>query len=176
MNSIIFQSIKKRNITEVIISSLSILAGITLIYDSCYLIYAYHFTSILFLFMLPMTTLISELVIGLFLSFSGFYFLTNNRILTSFNKLTGILIVLFSLNQILLNQLRYEWTYESLMYFIVLPFGVFLYLFMKQKKYAIHEENYPRLRPDRIKIIIGLSIYLMIDVFFYSWDYMDRIL
>jgi len=123
-----------------------------------------------------MTTLISELVIGLFLAFSGFYFLTNSRILTSFNKLTGILLILFSLNQILLNQLRHEWTYESLMYLIVLPFGVFLYLFMKQKKYAIHEEYYPRLRPDRIKIIIGLSIYLMIDVLFYSWDYMERIL
>jgi len=176
MNSVIYQSIKKRNAIEIIISSISILVGVTLIYNLAYLIYAYHFTSILFYLMLPMTTLISELIIGLFLTFSGFYLLTNNRKLTLFNKLTGLLIVIYSLNQILLAQLRYEWNYDSLIYAIVLPVGVFLYLFMRQKKYTILEVSYHRLVSDKIKLTIGLSVFLMIDILFYSWDYTDRFL
>lgn len=176
MNSLIFKSVKKRSVTEFIISFLSILVGITLIYNSAYFIYAYHFTSILFYLMLPMTTLISELIIGLFLTFSGFYLITNNRKQTFFNKLTGILIIFYTLNEISLYTLRYGWSYEYLRYLFFLPFGLFLYLFIRQKKYTILEESYHLLRSDKVKIVAGLTFFLVIDILLYSWNYTDRIL
>ena len=170
MKIVSLKTLKERNLIEIIISSLSILVGIFIIYQSIYLIYSYHFRKVLFLFMYPMTNLVSELVIGLFLTFSGFFLITDNKKQTFFYKFTGILMMIFPLNEILLTNMSFL---ELLQLLIIFIFGLFLYLFMRQKKYAIHEEDCRYLRLDVVKLIIGVAIFLLIDVSFYSWNYFD---
>lgn len=172
MNILTFKLIKTRGIAEIILSFFSIIAGIILTFHSAYLIYAYHFSSILFLFMVPMTVLISELVIGLFLASSGFYLLSNHRNQTIFYKLTGILIMLYPLNLNLLEFLRQYWSTNSLKIFIVFPLGLFLYLFMWQRKYRMSEENYKTMKRDKIKLTFVLLTYILIDALFYNWNYL----
>ena len=172
MNLLTFKLIKTRDIAEIIISFFSIIAGIILTYHSAYLIYAYHFTRILFLIMVPMTELISELVIGLFLAYSGFYLLSNHRKQTIFYKLTGILIMLYPFNQNLIDLLRHYWSTYSLMIFIVFPLGLFLYLFMRQQKYRLKEENYKTMKSDKIKLAFVLLTFILIDALFYNWNYL----
>lgn len=162
--------LKERNVLEIVISLLSILAGVFVIYQSIYLVYAYHFGKALFLIMYPMTNLISELIIGLFLTFSGFFLLTNNKKQTFFYKLTGVLLMIFPLNEILLENMS---SLDLMKLFVIFTFGLLLYLFMGQKKYRIHEENCHYLRYDVAKIFIALAIFLLIDVSFYSWNYFD---
>jgi hypothetical protein len=172
MNLLTFKLIKTRNIPEIIIGVLSIIAGVLLTSQTVYLLYAYHFSSILFLFKVPMTELISELVIGLFLAFSGFYLLSNHRKQTIFYKLTGILIMLYPFNLNLLEFLRQYWSTYSLMIFIVFPLGLFLYLFMRQQKYRLKEENYKTMKNDKIKLAFVLLTFTMIDALFYNWNYL----
>jgi uncharacterized membrane protein len=171
MNILTFNLTKTRNITEIIISFLSIVTGIILICNSSYLIYVYHFSSKLFLLMVPMTELISVLVIGMFLIFSGSYLLLNHLNKTVFLKLTGLLIMLLPLNINLLDLIKQiSWT-NSLWTFIIFPFGLFLYLFIGQKKYGISEDNYKTLKSDKIKLTFIILTYILIDVLFYNWHY-----
>jgi hypothetical protein len=172
MNILTFKLIKTRSIIEIILSFLSIVAGIILTYHSAYLIYAYHFSSKLFLFMVPMTELISELVIGLFLTFSGSYMLLNHRNKTVFYKLTGMLIMLLPFNLNLLDLLRQIWWTNSLWTFVISPLGLFLYLFMRQRQYRISEDNYKTLKNDKIKLTFVFLTYILIDVLFYNWNYL----
>jgi hypothetical protein len=172
MNLLIFKLIKTRNIPEIIIGVLSIIAGVLLTSQTVYLLYAYHFSSILFFFMVPMTELISELAIGLFLTFSGFYLLSNHRKQTIFYKLTGILIMIYPLNQNLLELLRHYWSTNSLRIFIVFPLGLFLYLFMRKREYRMNEENYKTMKMDKIKLAFVLLTYILIDALFYNWNYL----
>ena len=172
MNLLTFKWIKTRNIPEIIIGVLSIIAGVLLTSQAVYLLYAYHFSSILFLFMVPMTELISELAIGLFLTSSGFYLLSNHRKQTIFYKLTGILIMLYPFNLNLLELLRQYWSTNSLRIFIVFPLGLFLYLFMRQQKYRMNEENFITMKSDKIKLAIVLLTFILIDALFYNWNYL----
>jgi hypothetical protein len=172
MNLLLFKLIRTRDVAETILSLFSILTGIILTYHSAYLIYAYHFTSILFLFMVPMTELISELAIGLFLTSSGFYLLSNHRKQTIFYKLTGILIMVYPFNQNLIDFLRHHWSTYSLIIFIVFPIGLFLFLFMLKRKYRMNEENYKTIKMDKIKLMFVLLTYILIDALFYNWNYL----
>lgn len=172
MSLLNFELIKMRNIPEIIIGGFSIIGGVLLTVQTVYLLYAYHFSSILFVFMVPMIELISELVIGLFLASSGFYLLSNHREQTKFFKITGILIMLYPFNLNLLELLRHYWSTNSLRIFIVFPLGLFLYLFMRKRKYTMNEENYKAMRMDKIKLAFVLLIYSMIDALFYNWNYL----
>ncbi len=172
MNLLPFKLIRTRDVAEIILSLFSIIAGIILTYHSAYLIYAYHFSSLLFLFMVPMTELITELVIGLFLTSSGFYLLSNHRKQTTFYKLTGILIMVYPFNQNLINLLRHYWSTYSLIIFIVFPLGLFLYLFTRKRKYRMNEVNYKAMKMDKIKLMFVLLTYILIDALFYNWNYL----
>ena len=172
MKTLSLKTLNQRNLIEIIISLLSVFIGIILIYQSIYFIYAYNSGTVLFLFMSPMTNLISELMIGLFLTFSGFYLMTNNKKQTFFYKFTGILIMIFPLNEFLLLLIGNKVFAESLLLFIFFC-GLFLYIFIRQKKYTIHEENCHYLKQDIVKTVIAIAAFLLIDVSFYSWNYFD---
>jgi hypothetical protein len=172
MNLLSFKLIRTRDVAEIILSLFSIIAGIILTYLSAYLIYAYHFSSILFLFMVPMTELISELVIGLFLASSGFYLLSQHRKQTVFYKLTGILIMLYPFNLNLLELLSQYWSTNSMRIFVVFPLGLFFYLFFRKRKYRMNEENYKIMKSDKIKLTFVFLTYILIDALFYNWNYL----
>ena len=171
MNLLSFKLIKTQSKIEIIVGFLSILFGFILTYVSLDFLYAYHFSSRLFLVMIHMTELVSALVIGLFLSFSGFYLLRNHSRLTVFYKLTGMLIMLYPFNLNFLEYLKEVWSTFSLMFFMVFPLGLFLFLFMRQSKYTINEGNYRILKLDKSKLTFVLLIYFLIDIIFYNWYY-----
>lgn len=172
----LIQSLKTLTIIEKLISILSLVIGLILSYESIYLIYAYNFSSILFLFMIPMTSLISNLIIGLFLIYSSLNLISSNKRTTFFYKLTGILIMLHPINLNLLDYFKNDWTIRSLFILILIPFGSILYIVFNQKKYKSSEQTLTMFRYDIVKVTIGLFTFLLIDLFFWGWNYLDRIL
>ncbi|WP_321515302.1 hypothetical protein [Marinifilum fragile] len=78
--------IKRKSTSEIIIDWIFVLVGGFLVYDAIYFIYAYHFGSILFLFMVPMTTLISKLVLGLAFLGTGLNSIKNGKKTILFEK------------------------------------------------------------------------------------------
>lgn len=145
--------IKTRNLIELTIGFISILLGLILTFEYLSLLYKYNFTNALFFYMEPMTTLISELIIGLMLIFSGYFLLTCNNKLTLFYKLTGILIFFNFFNQILLDKIKFDGIPISFINSLVVSIiGLFLFLFFNRKKYKIFEEKYTYLKSDGMKI------------------------
>ena len=176
MNIKILNTFLKLNIIEKLLSIISLLFGLILTIESAYFIWAYNFSSILFFMMIPMTILVSELIIGLFLTFSGYYMIVNLRKSVLFYKMAGVLMILYPLNHFILDRLGYIWLDNYYIPYVILPFGLFLYILMYRKKNTDLDKTQKSLRLEIIKIVIGLVIFIMIDAFFCSWNYLDRIL
>lgn len=168
MNIKLFNDFLKLKILEKILSITSLFFGLILTLNSAYYIWAYNFTGILFLFMLPVTILVSELIIGLFLTFSGYCLITSRRISVLLYKMTGILMILYPINQFILDKLDSLPFDNYLIPYLFLPFGLFLYALMHSKKYKEFDKKHKRLKSEIIKIVIGLEIFILIDVIFYS--------
>ena len=81
--------------------------------------------------------------------------------------------MIFPLNEFLLLLIRNETSVEPLIQSIIFIVGLFLYLFISQKKYSIHEENCHYLKQDIVKTVIGFAAFLLIDVSSHSWNYFD---
>ena len=171
MNIKFLQFIKTRTAPEIIISILSLIVGVFLTYDSIHFIYSYNFSSVLYCYMHPMTTLVSELFIGMLLTTSGLSFLIKKFNTTYLYKLSGIAIALYSINLNLLDLLEDYWSIQSGINFILIPIGVFIYLFFNQKRYIIHKISRSIASSDIIKTGIATIIFLIIDLSFYNWTY-----
>ncbi|MBK7212433.1 MAG: hypothetical protein IPH88_03845 [Bacteroidales bacterium] len=168
--------IKNRAIDEIIIGFLLVVTGLLLMYNSIYFIYAYNYSSILFLFMVPMTTLVSELIISLFLVYSGYHLITNNQEQTIFIKITSIIIMIYPVNRIFIDLLRHHKITDSLNIILVLPLGLLLYLYISQRKFVEKEGHSSLIKKDNLKVLIGFCLFITIDLLFYSWNYMTRII
>lgn len=167
---------RRLSFLELLISICSILAGLYLLYFSVYHIIAYHFSSILFFVMLPMTSLISDLLIGFLLTYSGLGFLLKRMNSIDFYKFSGIFIMLYPLNTNILDFLRNVWTINSLNVFWIFPIGLFLFIFFRQKKYNSLVLVRTFFRLESAKFAICLILFLLIDTGFFKWNYLNRIL
>ena len=172
MNIKSFQSFKNRTILEIIICILSLIVGGFLTYDSIYFIYSYNFSGTLYCYMLPMTTLMCNLFIGILLVISGLSFFIIRFNTIYLNKLSGISLILYAINLNLLDFLKDYWSIQTALNFITIPFGIFIYLFFNQKKYSSSETNKSIVRLDIIKLGITSIIYLSIDLSFFNWSYL----
>lgn len=167
---------RRLSFLESIISICSILAGLFLLYFSVYHIIAYHFSSILFFIMLPMTSLISDLLLGILLIYSGLGFVRQRMDSTDFYKFSGIFIMLYPFNMNILDFLKNDWTINSLNVFWVFPIGLFLLIIFRQKKYNSLVSDSTFFRLDSAKFAICLILFLLIDTGFFKWNYLNRIL
>ncbi len=158
---------KEINVLELLISILLLLIGGFMIYWAIYFIYAYHFTSALWLYMQPMTTLVVELILGIFLIASAYALFTNRNIRGSLYRFSGILIMLCSINLMILEILDSYWHIQKLLYLALFPIGLFLYLFFNQKKYIDNIKNHNVV----VLLGVGVGIYFLIDIIFYNWTY-----
>lgn len=172
----LIKSFKNLTIIEKLISISSLFVGSIMCYNSVYLIYAYNFTGILFMFMTPMTSLVSNLIIGLLLICSGLNLISNNNKTTFYYKLTGILIMLFPINLNILDYLNGYWTTSSLLFLILIPIGIILYVVFDQKKYKSSEQPLNIFHLDTMKFTIGILAFLLIDIFLNNWNSLDRTL
>jgi len=159
---------KGKNISEYLIGAISLIVGSLLIYNSVYFIYAYNFTGTLFLMMFSMTTLIPELIIGLFLVASAVCLLTfKNPIAISLYRFTSVIIILFPLNETIISLIEYP-VYDEIiiiLHTLIIITGILLYLFFNQKKY-IYNKKLKRYTP-----LLGIFLYLCIDIIFFNWCY-----
>lgn len=163
------------NIEKVIFTSL-LITGSLLTYNSIYLIYAYNFTGILFMFMIPMTTLVNSLTIGLLLIISSFVILKQKSKSGLTYKVAGILIVLYPLNKNLIEIIKEGWFIESLFSFIFFPIGILIYLLFNRKEYNSYY-SYKNLQSiDKYKFIFCLCWIFIIDILFVNWTYLDEII
>jgi hypothetical protein len=121
--------------------------------------------------MLPMTTLLSELFIGILLTASGLSFIIKKFNTIYLYKLSGISLVLYAINLNLLDLLQDYWSIQSGINFIIIPIGVFIYLFFNKKKYTIHKTPKSIVSSDIIKTGIATIIFVIIDLSFYNWTY-----
>lgn len=155
----------------------TLILGITLTINSAFFIWAYNFSSILFLFMMPMTILISEFIIGLTLVFSGYYLIVNRMKSILLYKISGILIILYSINHSILTQIDNSvWHGDYKNPYFILPFGVLIILISFIPKYRSLDKKYKIINSEMVKICIGVALYLIIDILFYSWNYLDKTL
>ncbi|WP_066631346.1 hypothetical protein [Labilibacter marinus] len=165
-----------RSRIEIFTAFFSIIIGIKLLLESAWYIYAYNFSSILFLVMTPMISLIYQFIMGILLISSGYYLFKHDRRSVLLYKLTGTLIMLYPANQYLLTRYEVLWTDQNLYLFLIAPLGLFLYFFILQKKYRFPEKNINILKLEKVSILIGISIVLLINILFHSWNYLDRVL
>jgi len=176
MNIKILNAFLKLNFSEKLLSIISLLFGLKLTISSAYYIWAYNFSSILFLFMIPMTILVSELLIGLFMTLSGYYMIVNGEKSVFFYKMAGILMILYPLNHFILDKLDFIWLDNYFIPYLILPFGLFIYILMFRKTNTNIDKKQESFRLELVKIVLGLVIFILIDVIFCSWNYLDRIL
>lgn len=154
-------------LVECVIVILSIISGALLVFTSVYFIYGYHFTSVLWFIMFPMTTLILNFIIGCFLMISAIYIFVDKIRAAFLFRLSGIFIILYSINRNLLGLLNDSWylatLWDGVLFGVV---GILLFLFFTQKKHHIKSNN------NVIKqfCLIGLICFL-IDCIFYNWTY-----
>lgn len=167
---------RRLSFLESLISICSILAGLYLLYFSVYHIIAYHFSSILFFIMLPMISLISDLLLGILLIYSGLGFLRQRMNSIDFYKFSGIFIMLYPFNMNILDFLKNDWTINSLNILWVFPIGLFLIMIFRQKKYNSLVLDSTFFRLDSAKFAICLILFLLIDTGFFKWNYLNRIL
>lgn len=152
---------KINTIIEYIIAIISFVSGILLIYFSTYFIYAYNFTSMLWLIMESMVILVSKLIIGILLVISTI--LIRKRKGPLLYRLSGMLITLYPINI----NLPDLWDRNNLFDILIIsPIGLLLYLFFNQKRYKQHN----KLR-NKSLLSISLLIYLIVDIIFYHWNY-----
>lgn len=167
---------RRLSFLESLISICSILVGLYLLYFSIYHIIAYHFSSILFFIMLPMTSLISDLMLGILILYSGYGFIRQRMNSINCYKFSGIFIMLYAFNMNILDFLKNDWTINSLNDFWVFPFGLFLLMFFRQKKYNPLVLNSTFFRLESTKFAICLTLFILIDTCFFNWNYLNRIL
>lgn len=177
MQLTILKFINRLSNTEKIIGILSLIAGIILTYDSIYLIYAYHFTGILFMFMTPITTLVVNLMIGIFLISSSLFSLKNNKKSSLIYKFSGIFLIIYPFNINFIDFIKNDWFDSSLYIFIIIPFGLLLLLYYNRNKFKENEKVNIFNRLDKLKYIICFLLYVFIDIIFINWSYhLDRIM
>ncbi|MCY1635601.1 hypothetical protein [Marinifilum sp. D737] len=168
--------IKRKSASEIIIDWIFVLIGGFLVYDTINLIYAYHFTGMLFYIMFPMTTLVSQLILGLFFLRAGVNSIMDGKKQFYLKKITGLMLLFYPINIVLLELFRSGKTYGYLLYFALIPLGLLIY------GLAQKAENYKREKENQFviadwKMVFGvIFIYLLIDLIFYKWSYLDRIL
>lgn len=168
--------IKRKRASEIIIDWIFVLIGGFLVYDTIYLIYAYHFTGMLFLFMLPMTTLISQLVIGLVFIWSGVNSILDGRLQFNLRKVAGIMLVFYPINQVLLELLSFGKSYKYIFGFVWFALGILIYsLAAKTENKKFNKKNH-FLRTDWKLMFLVIFIYILIDLIFYNWNFLDRVL
>lgn len=172
----LFGTFKNLTIIEKFISISSLFIGSIMCFDSVSMIYAYNFTGNLYMFMTPMSSLVSNLIIGLLLVYSSLNLISNNKKTTFFYKLTGILIMLYPINLNILDYLNGYWTSKSLFFMILIPIGTILYVVFNQKKHKTSEQPLNIFNLDTMKFTIGILAFLLIDIFLNNWNYLDRTL
>ena len=151
-------------VMELVVVIVSMIVGISLICKSIYFIYGYHFTSALWFFMYPMTTLVTNLVVGCLLVISaGFSFANKTKGGCLFRQ-TGIFVIVYSININLLVFFNDSWylstLYDSIVCFLL---GIVLYLFFAQKKYAVENKIIK-------KLVLSVIVFLLIDFAFNNWE------
>jgi len=172
----ILEKISRLSNSEKIIGFISLIIGLLLTYDSIYLIYAYHFTGILFMFITPMNTLVVNLIIGLLLIISSLYLLKNIVKSRLCYQLSGIIIIIYPFNENLIDIIRNDWYVNSLFIFISIPFGLLLLFYNRNK---VKEQVNKKIQIHRliiIKFLICFALYTIVDVLFMNWTYLDRIM
>lgn len=161
MISKIFIRYHELKIFDKILSVLSLFFGGGLTIDSAYLIWAYNFTGGLFLFMFPMTILITEFIIGLVLTFAGVYTFVNSRTSVKLYNQVGVLMILYPLNNFIMDVCMSGYYVPIIM----LPIGLFLYmLIIIDNKESNKKQIF--LIYDLFRILIGIGIFILIDVLF----------
>ncbi|WP_321295876.1 hypothetical protein [Marinifilum fragile] len=168
--------IKRKRVSEIIIDWIFVLVGVFLVYDAIYLIYAYHFTGMLFLFMLPMTTLVSQLVIGLVFIWSGVNSILDGKLQFKIRKVAGIMLVFYPINQVLLDLLSFGQSNKYIFGFVWFALGVLIYrITVRTENKKLNKESH-FLRTDWKLMFLGIFIYILIDLIFYNWNFLDRVL
>lgn len=168
--------IKRKRVSEIIIDWIFVLVGVFLVYDAIYLLYAYHFTGMLFLFMLPMTTLISQLVIGLVFIWSGVNSILDGKLQFKIRKVAGIMLVFYPINQVLLDLLSFGKSNKYIFGFVWFALGVLIYrITVRTDNKKLNKESH-FLRTDWKLMFLGIFIYILIDLIFYNWNFLDRVL
>lgn len=156
-------------ISEILIAIPSFSIGGLLIYRSIYLIYGYHFTNSLWFVMLPMTTLVLGLILGLLLVMSAILIFVNKPKGSFLYRLSGLFIILYPININLIDFLKgYQDNLDSWWITILIPIGLLVFLFFNQKKYIQMDKSYRK----EISLIV-LSIFLLTDIAFYNWNYFE---
>ena len=155
-------------IVEKIVSTLLLIVGILLTYQAVAVIYAYHFTDMLRFesYMICMTTLVSNLINGVILVISSLIFFFNKQKGRSLYVFSGIMLMMYTLNLNLLDIIIYSFEMVfMLLSTIIFLLGLFIYLYYKKKA----SFNSIKLKQERIYILSGIMIYLLIDIVFHNW-------
>jgi hypothetical protein len=125
-----------------IISMLSILAGVFLICNNGYLLYAYNFTNKLWLIMYPLYYLIFNIVIGIMLCFSGCILLFKSHKAPMVYRFTALLIMLFAIDLFLKHLVNSVYgILEPLFCVTIFLSGLILFVYFSVKKFAISNKK-----------------------------------
>lgn len=161
--------LKDRFNGEKLISNFSIIIGILLLIYSIYFIYQYHFnTGILWLFMIPMVTLVTELINGILLVSSGFLLIRKHNLSSITNMLAGITLILAPSNLYILRAITELW-YEIYVFFFLATYGLIVFIFFCRKKYRSNITNLAK--SSLFLFAIAIVLYILIDLIFYNWTY-----
>lgn len=166
----IFANENCRKYIEIAISVLSLLLGGLFIYNSIYLMYAYHFTDkyILESFSIPMTVLVPDFLSGILLFASPILLWKNREKGIQLFKVTGIMFLLHAINLIVIGTIRYGINDIVILLFVsfirMFPIGLILYLY------------FGKVSTTKISLkvwIVCCLIYIVIDLLFFNWYYID---
>lgn len=163
-------NLKNRFKGERLISLFSLVIGAFLFFYSLSFISGYYlFKSTLVGIIVPMVTLIPELLLGILLMISSRLITKQDYSKASIlNRLTGMLIVLAPLNFYILNKIHKTY-YEEAFLLLLFPYGILLLLFFYRKRYVKKITNifYSLL----IHITLAIIIYAIINLIFFDWQY-----
>lgn len=137
--------------------------GALLIWLGCHFFYGYTSGHMLWLCILPATTLVFYIVIGLGLIISGGNFLRKTNYYCITYKFTCIVCIFFALDQLISEKFMYGnyLPYWSSFLIIAISAGVYYYF----SKIDINKKNH-------IKITItAFLLSLLINVFFFNYTY-----
>lgn len=157
--------LKDRFNGEKLISIFSIAIGAFLLIDSIPLIIEHHLWSV----MIPMATLVTELLNGILLVSSGFLLIRKHNLLSIItNRLASITLILAPLNLYIIRVITELW-YEIYVFFFLALYGLIVFLFFCRKKYRSSITNLAK--SNLILFAIAIVLYILIDLIFYNWTY-----
>jgi hypothetical protein len=127
--------------TDSIISALSILAGVFLICNNGYLLYAYNFTNKLWLIMLPLYYLTFNIIIGIMLCSAGSMLLFKPDKSPMIYRFTALLIMFFAIDLFLKHFLNSTGILDTMFCVAIFFIGLILFVYFSIKKFTISNKK-----------------------------------